>query len=144
MRYARCTQFHAAIFGLILGLSASVAGNEARAQDQQSLTASSSGQVMLAGAVFSNSGQPLAGATVEVSGHRLSTASTNSEGYFLLPVPADEPVQLRVSFPEHEPELVELKRPGQEKNLVVTLQSLGKQKSKVMRARQKQFQRSTR
>jgi CarboxypepD_reg-like domain len=142
MRTVHFPQLRSAIFGFILGSLTPFLGQEAYAQDTPTLTASNTAKVSLTGAVFSNIGQPLAGATVEVSGHKFSTASTNSEGFFLVPVDAQGPVTLIVSFPEHQPEQIEIKEPAREKNLVITLQSQGKQKLKALRARQKQFQRN--
>ncbi|MBT9394354.1 carboxypeptidase-like regulatory domain-containing protein [Hymenobacter sp. NST-14] len=142
MRIVHNHQLRSAIFGFILSSLTPFMGQVACAQDTPVLTASNTGKVSLTGVVFSSTGQPLAGATVEVSGNKLSTASTNSEGFFLVPVEADEPITLVVSFPEHQPEQVEIKRPSGERNLVITLQSQGKQKLKALRARQKQFQRN--
>ncbi|WP_185816806.1 carboxypeptidase-like regulatory domain-containing protein [Hymenobacter metallilatus] len=119
------------------------AGSTISSQAQTLPAASTaSSTVALTGAVFSNTGQPLAGATVSVAGKKLITASTNSEGFFLLQVPAGVPLRLVVVFPEHQEEQVEIRHPETEKNLVVTLQSLGRQKSKALRARQKKYQRT--
>ena len=131
-------------FPLSIGLLLATAGlsSQACAQTLPPATSTPVGMVALTGAVFSNTGQPLAGATVEVEGKKLNTASTNSEGFFLLQVPIGTPLRLVVSFPEHETQRVEIKQPETEKNLVITLQSLGRQKSKALRARQKKYQRT--
>lgn len=98
--------------------------------------------VQLTGTVLSSTGQPLAGAAVGVEGKKLNSVSANSEGAFLVSLPAGAPVVLLVGFPAHEPQRVEIKDPAAEKNLIITLQSTGKQASKALRARQKKYKRT--
>ncbi|RSK50767.1 carboxypeptidase-like regulatory domain-containing protein [Hymenobacter rigui] len=109
---------------------------------QNPTTPSAPASVQLTGQVVSSTGQPLAGAAVGVEGRKLISASANSEGSFLLTLPANEPVVLLVSFPAHEPQRVEIRSPLTEKNLLITLQSTGKQTSKALRARQKKYRRT--
>lgn len=110
----------------------------------QQAPAAATGQVsvQLTGKVVSSTGQPLAGAAIGVEGRKLISASANSEGTFLLTLPANEPVVLLVGFPAHEPQRVEIRSPLTEKNLLITLQSTGKQTSKALRARQKKYRRT--
>lgn len=149
MPCSRCTPFRSSIFGFFFGITSFLWASQAHAQDQATPAARrdslvTDSLVTLTGAVFSNTGQVLVGATVEVSGLPRSMVSTNAEGYFLMPVKAYVPLLLIVSFPQHEPQHVEVKRPEQEKNLVVTLQSLVKPNPKPLRTRRKQFQRNGR
>ncbi|AHJ99662.1 carboxypeptidase regulatory-like domain-containing protein [Hymenobacter swuensis] len=125
-----------------LGLTVLVA-QPAQAQFQSSTsTTQSAMMVQLTGTVLSSTGQPLAGAAVGVEGKKLNSASANSEGSFLLTLPAGEPVVLLVSFPAHESQRVAIRNPATEKNLIITLQSTGKQTSKALRARQKKYKRT--
>lgn len=136
-RSARFLYF-SAVFGLTILLTP-----PARAQVQPtSATPQVHTMVQLTGTVLSSTGQPLAGAAVGVEGKKLISASANSEGSFLLTLPAGEPVVLLVGFPAHEPQRVTIKNPLTEKNLVITLQSTGKQTSKALRARQKKYKRT--
>jgi hypothetical protein len=134
--------YASAIFGLTVLLA-----QPARAQTTEpTAPAPSTTQahtiVQLTGTVLSSTGQPLAGAAVGVEGKKLNSVSANSEGSFLLTLPAGEPVVLLVSFPAHEPQRVTVSNPLTEKNLLITLQSTGKQTSKALRARQKKYKRT--
>lgn len=125
---------------LLLGLTLLLA-RPVRAQ-QVPAASPSPVSVQLAGKVVSSTGQPLAGAAIGVEGRKLISASANSEGSFLLTLPSNESVVLLVGFPAHEPQRVEIRSPLTEKNLLITLQSTGKQTSKALRARQKKYRRT--